>query len=285
MSKHDEPRGFLNRWSARKQAAEQESPVVSTAASAPEAETTLDPVVLDTPDDAVLTSDIQAGDLPAVVAPASDAGADSQQAEASPTITVDDAAPAEYLLSDADMPPIETLTASSDMSAFFNKGVSVALRKAALRHVFRQPSYNVRDGLNDYDGDFTVFEPLGDTITSDMKFHAARKEKARLEAERIDEEARLEAERLAAQESEAQESEVQESEDSEQMDNELAAHDEGQTPSEDQEPQVSSEQVEDTDTDAIPGQSPEQIAAAGQDRHIRNSAQQPANRQSREAEE
>lgn len=89
----------------------------------------------------------------------------------------------EPLLTDADMPPIESLTASSDVSAFFNKGVSAALRKAALRYVFQQPEFNVRDGLNDYDGDYTVFEPLGDTITSDMKFHAARKEKNRLEAE------------------------------------------------------------------------------------------------------
>lgn len=95
---------------------------------------------------------------------------------------------ATVLLTDADMPDIETLTSSSDISGFLGKGVSAALRKAALRHVFRQPQYNVRDGLDDYDDDYTTFEPLGDTVTSDMKFHAAREERARLSSERLSEE-------------------------------------------------------------------------------------------------
>ena len=95
----------------------------------------------------------------------------------------------EPLLTDDDMPPIDTLSASSDLTGFFNRGVSAKLRRAALRHVFQLPSYNVRDGLNDYDDDFTYFEPLGDTVTSDMKWHAARKERERLERERLEEEA------------------------------------------------------------------------------------------------
>ena len=94
------------------------------------------------------------------------------------------------------MPPITTLSATSDLTGFFNRGVSATLRRAALRHVFQLPSYNVRDGLNDYDDDFTYFEPLGDTVTSDMKFHARRKEKARL--------AELEEQRLLQESEEAQ---------------------------------------------------------------------------------
>lgn len=97
----------------------------------------------------------------------------------------------EPLLTDEDMPPITTLTATSDLTGFFNRGVSATLRRAALRHVFQLPSYNVRDGLNDYDDDFTYFEPLGDTVTSDMKWHTARKERERIERERLEEEARL----------------------------------------------------------------------------------------------
>ena len=95
------------------------------------------------------------------------------------------------LLTDEDMPPITTLTATSDLTGFFNRGVSATLRRAALRHVFQLPSYNVRDGLNDYDDDFTYFEPLGDTVTSDMKWHTARKERERIERERLEQEARL----------------------------------------------------------------------------------------------
>lgn len=108
----------------------------------------------------------------------------------------------EVLLSDEDMPSIESLTANSDVSPFFNKGVSKALRQAALKHVFSLPVYNIRDGLNDYDEDFTTFEPLGDTITCDMKFHAERKEKERQERER------LEQERLAQEQLEQEDQEL-----------------------------------------------------------------------------
>jgi len=102
----------------------------------------------------------------------------------------------EPLLSDADMPEIQTLDAGSDISAFFNRGVSKTLRNAALKHIFGLSAYNVRDGLNDYDEDYTVFEPLGDTVTCDMKFHKERKEKLLAEEqarlEELEEQARLE---------------------------------------------------------------------------------------------
>jgi len=89
----------------------------------------------------------------------------------------------EILLTDADMPSLDTLDANSDYSGFMNKGVSPELRQKALQHLFRMPKFNLRDGLNDYDEDYTVFEPLGDTITSDMRWHAARKEREAREAE------------------------------------------------------------------------------------------------------
>jgi len=88
---------------------------------------------------------------------------------------------------DADMPPLESLDERSDLSGFLGDGVSAALRKAALRRVFSGAAFNVRDGLNDYDGDFTAFEPLGDIVTADMKFHTARRE--RLVRERAEAEA------------------------------------------------------------------------------------------------
>jgi hypothetical protein len=92
----------------------------------------------------------------------------------------------------------------------------------------------VRDGLNDYDGDYTVFEPLGDIITSDMKFHIARKERDRLAAEAEAEEL-LQQERLRGELGEEGESADQaetnvEGEDTDQLasDDELAAEtDEG----------------------------------------------------------
>ena len=80
------------------------------------------------------------------------------------------------------------MNSGSDYSAFFSKGVSKELRQQALRHLFSHAKFNIRDGLNDYDEDYTTFEPLGDTVTSDMRWHKARKEreeKERLEAEAL----------------------------------------------------------------------------------------------------
>ena len=167
MTDQTQDPGFLKRWSTRKREAAN-SPTIEDWPNKNA------PVLPPFPD---IDADADASPL----TPVEETYQDPEQAPADLDCEVD--AEVEPLLTDADMPPIESLTASSDVSAFFNKGVSAALRKAALRYVFQQPEFNVRDGLNDYDGDYTVFEPLGDTITSDMKFHAARKEKARLEAE------------------------------------------------------------------------------------------------------
>lgn len=85
------------------------------------------------------------------------------------------------LLTDADMPPIETLTEDSDYSGFLSPGVSEALRKQALRKLFHSASCNICDGLDDYDEDFTKFAELGDIITADMKHQLE------MEAQRIKE--------------------------------------------------------------------------------------------------
>lgn len=72
-------------------------------------------------------------------------------------------------LTDADMPPIESLTEESDYSVFLSPRVSEALRKQALRKLFRGAGFNVRDGLDDYDEDYTEFVPLGDIVTADVR--------------------------------------------------------------------------------------------------------------------
>ena len=104
---------------------------------------------------------------------------------------------------DADMVALDTLDANSDYAPFMSEGVSSELRKAALKKLFFSGKFAARDGLDDYDDDFTHFEPLGDTVTSDMKFHARRKEKERL--------AKLEQERLAREAQEQSVSETAES--------------------------------------------------------------------------
>ncbi len=164
---------FLGRWSRRKR-----------ADGAPEA--------LDAPDALDTAAAVDAADAADAAGPAP-AHADAQSAVSQPLSveaveTIDDSVPEPTSalvpepppLTDADMVPLESLDGGSDLSAFFSEGVSGSLRRAALRRVFHAPKFNVRDGLNDYDGDFTRFEPLGDIVTSDMKFRAAREEAARL---------------------------------------------------------------------------------------------------------
>ena len=82
-------------------------------------------------------------------------------------------------LTDADMPEINTIHGDSDVAGFLSPGVSEELRKMALRRVFHAAAFNVTDGLDDYDEDFTRFEKLGDIITSDMRHQLEMEEERR----------------------------------------------------------------------------------------------------------
>ena len=67
------------------------------------------------------------------------------------------------------MPDIDSLTDDSDFTGFMSPGVSDELRNIALRKLFHAPVFNIRDGLDEYDEDYTSFEKLGDIVTCDMK--------------------------------------------------------------------------------------------------------------------
>lgn len=86
-------------------------------------------------------------------------------------------------LTDADMPPIDSLNSDSDFSVFMSPKVSEQLRTQALRKLFHLPAFNVTDGLNDYDEDYTRFAGLGNVVTQEMK----RMLKRELEAEVVPE--------------------------------------------------------------------------------------------------
>ena len=99
-------------------------------------------------------------------------------------------------LTDEDMPDLETLDESSDYAGFMSKNVSDMLRKMALRKLFASESYNVRDGLDEYDGDYTNFEKLDPSVvTTDMK-HMFEVEAKRL-AEKLKAEEQEKAQTLA----------------------------------------------------------------------------------------
>ena len=165
---------FLGRWSRRKRGAP-DAPVTGPAG--------VDPAPVDPSSVDAAPIDVAVGAAPLDAPPVP-----VDPADATPPVDAFDAArgldvPEPSPLTDADMVPLDSLDGSSDVSAFLSRGVSASLRRAALRRVFRAPKFNVRDGLNDYDGDFTAFAPLGDTVTCDMKFRTARLEREAAERE------------------------------------------------------------------------------------------------------
>ncbi|NGP54022.1 DUF3306 domain-containing protein [Thioalkalivibrio sp. XN8] len=80
------------------------------------------------------------------------------------------------------LPPLEALDENSDYSGFMSPKVSGALRKQALRKLFRSQKFNYICELDDYIDDYTSFPVLGDIITADMKHAAEQLLKKQLEA-------------------------------------------------------------------------------------------------------
>lgn len=92
-----------------------------------------------------------------------------QQREKSPAPakqeTVSDKTP-DPAIQEADLPPIDTLQPDSEVSMFFNEGISEKLRQKALRKLFHFNKFNVVDGLDDYAEDYTIFQPLYNLYSS-----------------------------------------------------------------------------------------------------------------------
>lgn len=75
----------------------------------------------------------------------------------------------EKVKTDEDMPDLELIDETTDMSDFFSPGVSQGLRNRALQRLFHLAKFNVTDGLDDYCGDFRNYQSLGDIVTADMR--------------------------------------------------------------------------------------------------------------------
>ena len=152
-SQHEE--GFLSRWSRRKHVAK----------TATDEEPLEEP--LEGPQDGALIAEDTAEE---------------------PT---DTALAEEDFPTDSDMPALESLDNDSDYSGFMSPKVSDELRNLALRKLFLGGMFNTRDGLDDYDDDFTSFEKLGDVVTADMR-HQMEMAKAALESSEAAEEVLVE---------------------------------------------------------------------------------------------
>lgn len=70
---------------------------------------------------------------------------------------------------DAQLPDPDTLEPDSDFKSFLQSGVSPELKRRALRRMFTAEHFNVRDGLDDYDQDFSKMRKLSSETTAQLR--------------------------------------------------------------------------------------------------------------------
>ena len=130
MADDEGSRGFsLKRWSRRKLEASRAAP--AAAPSRPPAAA-------------------EPASPPAVVPPAAGTAH-------APAAAGSDAAPEP---APAPLPPVDSLHFDSDFTAFMQPKVDAALKREALKKLFRDPRFNVMDGLDIYIGDYSQPDPI-----------------------------------------------------------------------------------------------------------------------------
>ncbi len=72
----------------------------------------------------------------------------------------------DHVVSEQELPSIDSLDENSEVSMFFSEGVSDTIKRQALRKLFHMDKFNVCDGLDDYAEDYTGFQPLGNVVTA-----------------------------------------------------------------------------------------------------------------------
>lgn len=90
----------------------------------------------------------------AAAAPETSAPPASAPSPATPSAVAPESTPA------AALPPIESLTIDSDFSVFLGPRVDPAVKLGALKKLFRDPRFNVMDGLDVYIDDYSKPDPL-----------------------------------------------------------------------------------------------------------------------------
>jgi Protein of unknown function (DUF3306) len=72
-----------------------------------------------------------------------------------------------------ELPPVDQLGFESDFSGFMDRRVDDALRRSALKALFRASHFNVHDGLDVYAEDYTKLETLTKEMVAELE-HAKR---------------------------------------------------------------------------------------------------------------
>lgn len=67
-----------------------------------------------------------------------------------------------------ELPAIESLTIDSDFAPFFKPQVDKSIQRAALKQLFRDPRFNVMDGLDTYIDDYTQPDPIPSAMLEEL---------------------------------------------------------------------------------------------------------------------
>ena len=150
----DEPQGFLGRWSRRK--------VDVLKGRQPE-----EPVIVKAPVSAPQSGvDVRAPGLNGAVG--DEVCAPETAADQSRTPLQSDAcSPA----AEAPAPSLEdaaALTSESDFKPFMARNVGADVRNAAMKKLFSDPQFNVMDGLDTYIDDYSIADPIPESMLRQM---------------------------------------------------------------------------------------------------------------------
>ena len=143
---------FLSRWSKRKQGSQD----AAAASALPKTETVQARSALVTP---VTSAAGPSAEIPGVTpADAKAPGATANQAmpQASPPTEANT------------LPPVESLTPESDFRPFMKPDVAPALRNQAMKSLFRDPHFNVMDMMDVYVDDYSLPDPIPESMLRQM---------------------------------------------------------------------------------------------------------------------
>jgi len=70
--------------------------------------------------------------------------------------------------SPVELPPVESLTPESDFKPFMQPDVDSGVKRAALKQLFKDPHFNVMDGLDTYIEDYSVEDPIPEAMMKTM---------------------------------------------------------------------------------------------------------------------
>jgi len=82
--------------------------------------------------------------------------------------TVSSAASSAPPASAPQLPSLDSLSFDSDFAAFLRPEVDETIKRAALKQLFRDPRFNVMDGLDVYIDDYTKADPIPPDVLKDI---------------------------------------------------------------------------------------------------------------------